>query len=95
MSCNFGVTIIGPEDTGPLRPRVVATSRAWGLGKKLKVGNGLGTVAHGGSDTIVTSISTADNDDVLASSIDVVAVRELGVQERLSVQLQETWVRTS
>ena len=89
MRGDFRVTIIGAEDPGPLGPGVVATTASWWLWQKLKVCHRFRTVAHGGTNTVVTRVAAADDDDVLALRTDVGVVLELGVEKRLGVQLGE------
>ncbi|GJD02058.1 hypothetical protein ColKHC_10883 [Colletotrichum higginsianum] len=86
---DLGVAIVHTVDTRPLRPRVIAGTLRRGLGQKLKVDDRLGTVADRGTDTVVTGITTADDDDVLALGRDVGAVLKLGVEEGLGVLVQE------
>jgi len=54
--------------------------------EQLKVDYGLGTVAHRSADTVVARVATAD--DVFALGIDVPTFFQLGVEERLDVQLE-------
>ena len=71
----------------PLRPRVIpASSRGW-FRKKLKVGYGFCTMTHGSTNTIVTSITTTNDNDILALGADVGAVLKLGVEQGLRVKL--------
>jgi len=44
-------------------------------------------MAHGSANAIVTGITTTNDDDVLAFSIDIIAVLEVGLQERRGIQL--------
>jgi len=89
MRSNLRMAVVGTEDPGPLRPWVVATTTGRRLGQQLKVDHGLGTMAHSSSDTVVTSITTTNDDDVLALRIDVAAaVLEVGIEECLSVELE-------
>ncbi len=85
---NLRVAVVGTKDARPLWPRVVATAEHRRLGQQLKVRDGLRAVAHRGTDTVVTGVTTTDHDDILALRADVVAVLELGVEERLGVELQ-------
>lgn len=57
------------------------------LGQQLKVGDRLRAVTHGSSDTVVSSITTTDDDDVLALGTDVATVLKLRIKQRLRVQL--------
>ncbi|GKT49344.1 uncharacterized protein ColSpa_09525 [Colletotrichum spaethianum] len=86
---DLGVAVVHTVDAGPLGPRVVAGTLRRGLGQELKVDDRLGSVADGGTDTVVTSVTTADDDDVLALGRDVGAVLKLGVEEGLGVLVQE------
>ena len=83
------MTVVRTEDAGPLRPGVVAGALLRGLGQELEVDDGLGAVTDGGTDAVVTGVTTTDDDDVLALSRDVGLVGELGVEERLCVLVQE------
>lgn len=89
MGSNLGVTIVGTEDPRPLRPGVVATTASRRLGKQLEVHDRLGAVTHGSSNTVVTSVATSDDDDILALCADVGAVSEFGIEEGLGVELEE------
>lgn len=80
--------VVRAEDPRPLRPGVIAPSPRRGLGQQLKVHDGLGPVAHRGADTVVAGVASADDDHVLALRVDVRAVLELSVEERLGVELQ-------
>lgn len=46
-------------------------------------------MTHRSTNTVVPSVSTTDNNDVLALRVDIVAVLKLGVKERLRVHLDE------
>jgi hypothetical protein len=87
VSSHFSVTIVRSEDPRPLRPRIIPASRSWRSRQQLKVDHRLGTMTHGSANTIVTSISSADDDDVFTFGVDVPAFFELGVEESLGVQL--------
>ena len=89
VSSNLGVTIISPEDPWPLRPWVIRRAAGGRLGQELEVRDGLGPMSHGGTDTVVPSVTTSDNDNILALRADVVSVLELGIQQRLGIALQE------
>ncbi|GKT57393.1 conserved hypothetical protein [Colletotrichum tofieldiae] len=86
---DLGVAVVHAVDAGPLGPRVVAGTLRRGLGQKLEVDDRLGAVAHRGTDAVVTGVTTADDDDVLALGGDVGAVLKLGVEEGLGVLVQE------
>lgn len=82
------MTIISPEDTGPLWPWVISASgRGW-FGKEFEVDDGLRAVTHRSTDTIITCITTTDDDDILALGVDISAVLQLRVQEGLRVELK-------
>ena len=85
MGSYLCVPIVRP---GPLRPRVIPTTRSRRPREQLKVDYGLGTVAHRSADTVVARVTTADDDDVFALGINVPAFFQLGVEERLGVQLE-------
>jgi len=85
MGSYLCVPIVRP---GPLRPRVIPTTRSRRPREQLKVDYGLGTVAHRSADTVVAHVTTADDDDVFALGINVPAFFQLGVEERLGVQLE-------
>jgi hypothetical protein len=71
----------------PLWPWVITPSSRGRFRQQLKVGDGLGSVSHRSTDTIVTGITTTNDDDVFPFGVDVIAVFELGIQKRLRVQL--------
>jgi hypothetical protein len=72
---------------GPLRPWVVAAARCGGLGQKLEVGHGLGSMAHRGTDAIIPSVTTSNHNNVLSACVDVVIVLKLGVEQGRRVEL--------
>jgi hypothetical protein len=76
---NLSVTIVNTVDTRPLRPRVVVGTLRRRLRQKLEVGDGLGTVAERGSDTIVTSVTTTNDNNMLILGSNVGVITELGV----------------
>lgn len=65
----------------PLGPGVIATATSRRLRQELEVGHRLGTVAHGSTDTIITSITTTNDDDVLALRVDVSAILQLRIKQ--------------
>ncbi|TFA98676.1 hypothetical protein CCMA1212_009587 [Trichoderma ghanense] len=72
---NLRVAVVDTVDSGPLGPRVVVGTLIRRLGQQLKV--------------VVSGITTANDNDVLALGRDVRVVRELGVEQRLGVLVQE------
>jgi hypothetical protein len=86
---DLSVTVVNTVDTRPLRPRVVVGTLRRRLRKKLEVGDGLGTVAERGSDTIVTSVTTTNDNNVLVLGSNVSVVTKLGVKQRLGVLVKE------
>lgn len=46
-------------------------------------------MTHRGTNTVVTSIAAADDNNVLAFRIDVFAILKLRIKERLGVHLQK------
>ena len=89
MSSDLGVTVISPEDLRPLRPWVIRCTAGRRLWQKLKVHDRFGSVSHGGSDTVIPSVTTSNDDNVLAPRADVVSVLKLRIQQRFGVVLQE------
>jgi hypothetical protein len=89
MSLDFVVTIVSPEDARPLWPWVVASTLGGRLRQQLEVDNRLGTMADRGTDTVITSVTTSNDNDVLVFGGDVCLVCELGVEEGLGVLVQE------
>ena len=81
------MTVISTENPWPLRPWVVAATTSRRLGEQLKVDNGLGTMTHSSSDTVVTSVTSTNDDDILALCTDVCIVLELRVEKRFGVEL--------
>lgn len=45
-------------------------------------------MAHRCSNAVVASVTTADDDDIFSLCVDVVVVRQLGVQKGLGVELE-------
>ena len=86
---DFSVTVIGAEDTRPLGPWVIVSTAGWGFGQQLEIGHRLRTVAHRCSDTVVSSVTTTNDDDVLALGANVVVILQLRVEKRLCVHLFE------
>ncbi len=84
-TCHNGRTMNLPR---PLRPGVVPPTRDRWPGQQLEIRNRLRAVAHRGSDTIVSSVTTSDHDHVFAFRVDVVTVLKLRVKERLRVELR-------
>jgi hypothetical protein len=89
VSSDLSVTIVGPEDPRPLRPRVIRRTAGRRLWQKLKVHDRFGSMSHRGSDTVVSGVTTSNDDNVLALRADVVSVLKLGIQQRFGVVLQE------
>src|SRR5579859_1979792 len=79
VSVHLCVTVVDLECARPLRPWVV-----WGAGgrwalEKLKVDNRCSAMTDRSTDTIVTSITTADDDDLLALGRDKIAILQVGI----------------
>lgn len=76
--------LIGRErsDTpGPLGPRVITATQRGRFWEQLEVGNRLGAVPHGRAYTVISRITTADDDNILALRIYVVIILELRIQK--------------
>ncbi|KAI6759055.1 hypothetical protein HG531_013816 [Fusarium graminearum] len=86
---NLSVTVVNAVNARPLRPRVVVGTLRRRLGQKLEVGDRLSTVTERGSDTIVTSVTTTNDNNVLVLGRDVSVVTKLGVEKRLGVLVKE------
>lgn len=70
-----------PDTPRPLGPRVItATQRGW-FREQLEVSNRLGAVPHGRAYTVISRITTADDDNILALCIYVVVIFELRIQK--------------
>jgi hypothetical protein len=89
VGLDLGVTVVNTVDTGPLRPGVVTSTLGRRLRKQLKVDNRLGTVTNGSTDTVVTSVTTTNDNNVLVLGRDVLAVRKTRVEKRFGVLVQE------
>jgi len=89
VSLDLGVTIVDTVDAGPLGPGVVTSTLSRRLRQQLEVDNRLGTVTDGGTNTIVTSITTTNDNNVLALGRDVLAVVKTRIKQRLGVLVQE------
>lgn len=87
MGSDLSVAVIRTEDTWPLGPWVVTPTASWRLGQQLEVGDGLRAVTHRGSDAIVSGVTTANNNDILALCADVVVVLQLRVEKGFRVHL--------
>lgn len=73
---------------GPLGPWVISSAFCRGFGKQFEIRDAACTVSHGRPNAIITSITTANDDHVLASGIDEVTVLKLGIHQRRCVQLE-------
>lgn len=89
VGADLGVSIVDSEHPRERRPRVVSSPRRRRSRQELKVGDRLCSVSHRGSDAVVSGVSSADDDHVLALGVDVVVVRELRVEQRGRVELEE------
>jgi hypothetical protein len=69
----------------PLWPWVVAAARSGRLRQEFKISDGLGTMTHCGPNTIITGVTTADDNDVFAFGTDIGVVLETRVYKRLGV----------
>ena len=81
------VAVVRAENARPLRPRVVTGARGRGPGEELEVRDGFRAMAHRSADAVVAGVTTADDNNVLALRVDVRAVLELRVEERLRIEL--------
>jgi hypothetical protein len=86
---NFRVAVVDTVNSRPLRPRVVVGSLIRRLRQQLKVGNRLGTVTNRGTNAVVTSITTTNDNNMFALGGNVGVIGELGVKERLGVLVKE------
>jgi hypothetical protein len=89
VSLDLSVTVVDTVDARPLRPGIVASTLRRRLRQQLEVDHVLGTVANGCTNAVVTSVTTTNDDDVLALGRDVRLVGKLGVEQRLRVLVQE------
>jgi hypothetical protein len=89
VSLDLSVTVVDTVDARPLRPGVVAGTLRRRLREQLEVDDVLGTVTNGSTNAVVTSVTTTNDDDVLALGGDVCLVGKLGVEQRLRVLVQE------
>jgi hypothetical protein len=89
VGLDFGVAVVDSVDTGPLWPWVVAGALRRRLREQLEVDDVLGTVTDGSTNAVVTSVTTTDDDNVLALGGDVGIVGQLRVEQRLGVLVQE------
>ena len=89
VSLDLSVTVVDTVDARPLRPGVVAGTLRRRLRQQLEVDNVLGTVANRSTNAVVTSVTTTNDDDVLALGGDVCLVGKLRVEQRLRVLVQE------
>mmetsp|Transcript_51253 Transcript_51253/g.111216 ORF Transcript_51253/g.111216 Transcript_51253/m.111216 type:complete len:257 (+) Transcript_51253:362-1132(+) len=64
------MSIVNPEHHWPMRPWVAGRPHIRWSWHELKVDNPLGTMAHRRSDAVIAGVSTADDDDRLASRVD-------------------------
>jgi hypothetical protein len=65
----------------PLGPWIVATSGNWWPWKQLKIDNGLRAMAHCRTNAIISSITTADDNNILSFGVDVTPILQVGIQE--------------
>ena len=85
----LGVTIIDTVDARPLRPWVISSTLWWWLREQFKVCNRFGAMTDGGSNTIVASITSSNDDDVLVLGRDILAIFEFRIKQRLCVCVQK------
>ena len=71
MGLDFGVAIIHTVDARPLGPWVVSSTLLGRLREQFEVRHGLGPVADRSTNTVVTRVTTANNNDMLIFSGDV------------------------
>src|SRR5271170_6422377 len=89
MGLNLGVTVIDLERTRPLRPGIVGGTSGGRALKKLEVHNGDRAMTDRRSDTIVSGITTTNDNDLLALCGDVVSILQIRVHQALGVLCQE------
>lgn len=78
----------------PLRPRIVSATRRGRLRKEFKVRDGLSTMPHSGANAVISSVSTSNNDDILALRADVLPVLQFRVKQRCSIELKKKVLKT-
>ena len=66
---------------GPLWPWVIASAGSRRLRQKFEISHGVGTMTHRGPNTVVSSVTAANDDDVLASGINISIVLEFRVHK--------------
>ena len=81
----FFVTIIAPEDTRPLGPRVIFGAFFGGLVEEFEVDQLRATVSQACSDAIAAGISTTDDHDPFALGGDELAIGVVAIQETSGV----------
>ncbi|KAI3478074.1 hypothetical protein L1887_60005 [Cichorium endivia] len=86
---HLGVTVVHLEYTRELRPGVALGTLVGRLRQQLKVDDALSAVTKRGSLSVATSVTTTNDDDVLALGAEVVAVLQTRVEERLGVGGEE------
>lgn len=71
----------------PLGPWIVPTSGNWWPWQQLEIDNGLRAMAHCRTNAIISSIATADDNNILSFGVDVPPILQVRIQERFCVQL--------
>lgn len=89
MCHHLGVSVIDFGHARELRPGIVARTRCGRLWEELEIDDGLCAMSHRSTDTIVTRIASANDDNVLAMGVDVFAVLQARVLQGFGVLLQE------
>ncbi|KAH3688172.1 hypothetical protein WICPIJ_000814 [Wickerhamomyces pijperi] len=85
LGLHFSVAVVDSEHTRPLRPWVVLGSLLWWLWQQFKVDDGLGSVSQSRADTIVTGITTTNDNHRLATDL-LRDLRKIVIQQSLGVE---------
>ena len=90
VDCNgFFLTVIGLADLRPFGPGIVLCSLVRSLGHHLDLGHRLGSVTDGSSHTVITGITTADDDHVLTLGLHIFFIFKVRIQQALGIGFQK------
>ena len=85
----FLLTVIRLADSGPDRPRIIFRSRIRKLRHHFQLGDRFAAQADRSTDTVISRISTANNQHILALCRNKFLISEVGIQEALRSSRQE------
>ncbi|MNV28038.1 hypothetical protein D3C71_1192150 [compost metagenome] len=85
----LNLAVIHLQHLREFRPRIVRLAGSRSLGHNLQLDHALAAVTQRGAHAVGTGVATADYDDILAGSGQILTVLQVGVKQALRVQRQE------